>query len=1154
MAEKVPTTPIVSVTDAGKERVSVSALENGSGLRCWVLDTLRSVRVQCIRCATFSIGSPGLLWLTALARQCNANILLLSDVGRTDASVAPAQFRQLLSTGRAQWHVLPPRPGGTFEEAGYFHPKVLLLDDQAAVVGSANLTGRGLGLNILPHHCEMAIGIRGEPVRGAIESLREAFDRWWDNSRPIELSANEDQPAGEMVMPEYVVFNERPIWGIGQLQTTGGGIFGQALWLALSDIGPDNPERLPAKIQVPQPKIEIAKPVAWETPAARLAAGTLPDPHRARDHFLRLCAYWLQAENRQGQLDSIRVLPLRHQASLVEYLMRRETPMRMLIGDEVGLGKTVEIGLLIERLQAANPDARVLYVTLGGLVSNVADQLEVMGLDRFYVFGNQALYQEGYHQARLGGADHDPRVIASLHRLAFGESWEDKLKNTKWDVVIVDECHRLRMYGTGEDKKAQKWFRVVEKIFTSHIVDNCRVYFLSGTPHQGNPDVFLNLAGLLCGLKRGATAEEQRRVLSGHVIYRIKEEIYDWDNNPLFPKRDIRDPDLAETPPEYNALLSSIADYFDWLLSEGVHVQSDTRHALGFVKSNALQYAASSPKAGFAFLLRRYLRNFAEEGNDNRMENWASLLIPYRNRSAHEKPSELLEYLTDTVKRVEEEDPEDNESALAEAVGPIATGEARQVEHRRLGQLLDEYARLLRGPHVQAKFRLLKRLLDEADEPFVVFAQSVDTVYEIKRFLGDFSIPCSIIVGGQDPAERKREKECFFEPGRIGRRALVSSSAGGEGINLQIARRLIHFDLPWNPMVLEQRIGRIHRIGTIDTVIVHTILLEGSREADIYSRLIDRLNRIVGALAQNPEDRTTYFRRILAGIPLETLRILFSGQRGDDDAIAGAVEAGKQAVALVDAELLQDRVKLTGEERGRATMEKLVQLLEASDKIRPINRDVKFTRIRFDPDNEAFIAEEVKRRCYRINHGSPNAGCDWVVFDREAAAMSPEVTKERTGGINHPLIALALRSLRTPSNTAEFHGMAIGIGSYDSKSLLRVLGDAEAEPIAILTYLTAYNNGEQFFNHRLRVYALSPRRGDSIDISSEGELVEDVLWSQLGKDHSSRSVPVLTATDLESIVNVDRMLRLELEATLKDEAGNWIGAVWPIAVSLLVPE
>src|SRR6266849_5914389 len=96
--------------------------------------------------------------------------------------------------------------------------------------------------------------------------------------------------------------------------------------------------------------------------------------------------------------------------------------------------------------------------------------------------------------------------------------------------LIVDECHRLRMYGAGEDKKAQKWFRVVEKIRTSHLVENGRVYFLSGTPHQGNPDVFLNLAGLLCGLPRGATAKEQRSALGGRVIFRIKEEVRDWEN------------------------------------------------------------------------------------------------------------------------------------------------------------------------------------------------------------------------------------------------------------------------------------------------------------------------------------------------------------------------------------------------------------------------------------------------------------------------------------------------------------------------------------------------------------------------------------------------------------------------------------------------
>jgi superfamily II DNA or RNA helicase len=884
----------------------------------------------------------------------------------------------------------------------------------------------------------------------------------------------------------------------------------------------------------------------------KFAAGALPDPKRGRDHFLRLCAYWLQAENRQGQLDSIPVLPLRHQASLVEHLMRRDTPMRMLIGDEVGLGKTVEIGLLIERLQAANPNVRVLYITLGGLVSNVAEEFSDMGLERFYVFGNQTLYQQGYTAARLGQSDQDPRVVASLNRLAFGEHWEDRLKNTKWDVVIVDECHRLRMYGTGEDKKAQKWFRVVETIITAHLAENGRVYFLSGTPHQGNPDVFLNLAGLLCGLPRSATAQQQRSALGGHVIYRIKEEIRDWDNNPLFPKRDIRNPVLAPTPPEYNAVLSSIADYFDWLLYKGTHLRSDTRQAIGFVKGNALQYAASSPKAGFAYLLRRYLRNFADEGNRNRMEAWASLLIPYRGRSAKEKPSELLDYLKEAVRPEEDQDVEDDETTLTESVGPSGAAENRQEEERRLGQLLDEYARLLKGPLMQAKFECLRKLLEEADEPFVVFAQSVDTVYEIKRFLAEASIPCNIIVGGQDSAERKRQMQNFSEPGRLGRRVLVSSSAGGEGINLQISRWLVHFDLPWNPMVLEQRIGRIHRIGTIDTVIVNTILLDGSREADIYVRLIFRLNTIVMAVAQDPELRIQYFRRILAGIPLETLRNLFSGEQGDDAAIAAAVEAGKQAVELVDKELRQHRVQLTDEDRGRASMTKLVRLLEMAEKIKQIKKQLTFTRVKFDSQNEKFVSKEVSQPCYRINHGAPNAGVDWVVFDREAAAMSPEVTKERTGGINHPLIALALRSLRTPADTTAFPGITIGAGRYRRGSGLEVLVENDGEPVALLTYLVAFSNGGHFFNHRLRVYAVSPSRGKWIDISSDGKLVEDILWSQLDSDESISAMPEMKEADLQNIVNLDRTFRLELEASLKDEDGNWIGAAWPIAMTLLV--
>lgn len=285
--------------------LSVSILENGSGLRVWVAETVRDTHIQHIRCATFAVGAPGLLWLTGLARQCNAIVELLSDVGQTDPSMTPDPFLELISTGRALWRVAPKRPGGMLTEIGYFHPKVILLDDYAAVVGSANLTARALGLSIHPHHSEMSVGLRGDSFRGTIQELLKTFERWWAEGTAIDLSVELSKREREPMTPEYVVFERSPRWGIGHVQTAGGSIFGQQRWIALSDMTPEDPEHLPARIQVPQAVVERAKPVPWDSPAAQLAARAFPEPKRSRDHFLRLCAYWLQAENRQGQLDAV---------------------------------------------------------------------------------------------------------------------------------------------------------------------------------------------------------------------------------------------------------------------------------------------------------------------------------------------------------------------------------------------------------------------------------------------------------------------------------------------------------------------------------------------------------------------------------------------------------------------------------------------------------------------------------------------------------------------------------------------------------------------------------------------------------------------------------------------------------------------------------
>jgi hypothetical protein len=115
---------------------SVWALENGSGLRTWVEETLSGIHVQRIRCATFAVGVPGLLWLVNFARQCQAKVQIISDDGQTDPNRVPPEVFELIRTGQVEWRTLPVRPGSSLDEQGLFHPKVLIFDDCVAVVGS----------------------------------------------------------------------------------------------------------------------------------------------------------------------------------------------------------------------------------------------------------------------------------------------------------------------------------------------------------------------------------------------------------------------------------------------------------------------------------------------------------------------------------------------------------------------------------------------------------------------------------------------------------------------------------------------------------------------------------------------------------------------------------------------------------------------------------------------------------------------------------------------------------------------------------------------------------------------------------------------------------------------------------------------------------
>lgn len=484
---------------------------------------------------------------------------------------------------------------------------------------------------------------------------------------------------------------------------------------------------------------------------------------------------------------------------------------------------------------------------------------------------------------------------------------------------------------------------------------------------------------------------------------------------------------------------------------------------------------------------------------------------------------------------------------LGDSVGPTGDDEMHQEEKQRLSKLLRQYASFMSSPQAKAKFDVLTRLLKEADEPFVVFAQSLDTVFEIKRHVEKLDIPCSVIVGGQEPSERRKEMDDFTKSDRFDLRVLVSSAAGGEGINLQTAR-LIHFDLPWNPMVLEQRIGRVHRIGTIDTIIVDTILLKGSREADIYLRLTDRLLTIVKDIKVSEAQRDEYFHRVMAGIPLEIRRNLFSGPIVDDAAIGEAVEVGKRQVDQVDAELRRNRVNDLPDEKGRASMEHLVELLERSKMIRTSKEKVNYQKVIYDDSTESFRSQEKEAIGYYFN--DRQLINDWVVFDREAAALSPKVRRNKSGGIDHPIIACALRTLRTVENVEDLPNLLLGIGTYD-KEYLTYFSDGANEPVVLLSYLVAYLRDEQFFKHELRFFAFSPSNLNPEEL--DGELVEDIIWTNFRKDDTKVPHIDLDQSFLKEVSSQDVRIREELSSEVRDEEGRWHGAVWPLAATILLP-
>lgn len=733
---------------------------------------------------------------------------------------------------------------------------------------------------------------------------------------------------------------------------------------------------------------ELRHPVEWV-----LAEGPRPDPLTC---IQRLRALWLCSENRAGQLSNDPVLPFRHQAALVALLTSAHAPTRILIADEVGLGKTVEVGLILKQLLKQQPNLRVLYLTLGGLVENVLEEFHRLDLPRWYVFG--AVSESTRRRVRAAPIDAitpDTRlVVASIHRLGAEDRFQEQLQylgSAGYDVIVVDECHTLRAYGPSADSP-QVWYGVVRQLLEDHLSPNGHVFFLSATPHQGHREVFLNLIALCTGTPLRASPSEKAAAARGKVVFRIKEHIRDWDGHRVFPPREVRPPILVAAPDNYAQVLAEIGDHFDWIATTEAAAQAQ---AVGFVKSQALQYAASSLRAGFAYLLRRLIRYYPQTLRSRDVQLWAGRLLPYRGG---------IQNVPDLLKRWQQElrlSPTQDESdvSLGQLSESYAGLRGIQGEEARLRLILKDYDALFDDPNAGAKFARLLTLLRESDEPAVVFSQAVDTVYEVEARLRSLRLEAYRLTGDM-PFEARTDEILRFRTSSTPQRVLVSSAAGGVGLNLQVARRVVHFDLPWNPMTLEQRVGRVHRIGSVQTILIDTILLQGSREAEVFERITERLQTIVRDLSADPSEREAYFRRILASLRPEDLRELFTGER-DLDEVGAAVDEGRRIVAEADSDMRQLAASAEGSQ-GRARLDHLFAFLRDAGARLEVTGSRVYAVLTEVQDGQL---ERVSRSAdvYRLDGDD-----EPLIFDRVAAAYL-QLARDQTGGLGHIAVDALLR-------------------------------------------------------------------------------------------------------------------------------------------------
>jgi superfamily II DNA or RNA helicase len=601
--------------------------------------------------------------------------------------------------------------------------------------------------------------------------------------------------------------------------------------------------------------------------AEQIIANVQSGAERLRTAWLHVEAHALPLIENAAALTSARIDLLPHQVVLT-HQVATAAPRRFLVADEVGLGKTIETALILRELASRGELKRALMVVPAGLVNNWHRELdEVFNLD-FEVFGAEGDVTDRKSNAFV---KHD-RLIASVDTLKRRARINRLKEAPPWDLVVFDEAHHLSAYKNGRKIRKTENYKLAEAL-RDHARD---LILLSATPHQGDHFRFWMLIQLLNPtlFKSPEEMVEERHRLNEVVYRRTKADACTPDGSQLFARRWVHTESFTMNSAEkafYAKLREYLLDGFDLAKQQG-----NQGRALGFVMTIFQKIAASSFAAVRSTLQRRQLALTIHEAilKDQALDiDGHQRLIAEARRLIHHSTGlpddpvgrgEVDRILADLKLRLIRKLDEDNLEAVASsdsaeaitAEGEEAAAAAVELslpeERLRIAELLQIFPQE-RETKVEKLVRGLGALWNQNPrEKIVIFATYLATMELLAREIENAYPGQGVVVlkGGDHGMKFAAEKR-FRKPD--GPRVLICTAAGREGINLQFSRILFNFDLPWNPMDVEQRIGRIHRYGQKDTAQVYNLVLSDTIEGRIFLLLTDKLNEIARTLGKVDE-------------------------------------------------------------------------------------------------------------------------------------------------------------------------------------------------------------------------------------------------------------------------------------------------------------